>query len=181
MPLISTNIETSTRCVLNPNCRDLKPLELTQRQLHELFELCGGELYWKVKIKSVNPGDLAGGLLTHGYWRIKIGGRSYKRSRLVWLYVHGTDSYPLFLDHINRNRSDDRIENLRLVTNGENQRNRAWGQSKFRYVYRDSGRWRARVSTPSGRVSLGRFDSEVEAVAAVREWEELGGDRSCDI
>lgn len=155
--------------------RDLKPLAITRAELLELFDIRGGELFWKVKIKGINPGDLAGGLSENGYWRIKIRGRSYKRSRLVWLFINGTDSYPLFLDHINRNRSDDRIENLRLVTNGENQRNRTWGQSRFRYVYRDGGRWRARVPTSDGLVSLGRFDTETAAHEAVRRWESGDG------
>ena len=174
------NTETNARCQCSTACRALKPLELSQSQLHELFEFESGELYWKVKRKSVNPGDLAGGLSANGYWRIKIDGRTYKRSRLVWLYVHGTDNYPLYLDHINRDRSDDRIENLRLVTHGENQRNRAWGESKYRYVYREASRWRARVSTHRGRVNLGCFKSEIEAIAAVRKWEELSGHGSCN-
>lgn len=80
----------------------------------------------------MSTGDLAGGRATNGDWRIKINGRTFKRSRLVWLYVHGIDSYPLLLDHINRDRSDDSVENLRIATYAENQRNRSWGASRFR-------------------------------------------------
>lgn len=155
--------------------REIKPLDLTQQELFELFELRNGQLFWKVKRKSVSPGDLAGGRQSNGYWRIKINGRTYKRSRLVWLYVHGIDSDPHLLDHINRDRSDDRVENLRLVTHAENQRNRSWGVSRFRYVYREEGRWRARVPTRHGRKSLGRFVSEQDAVAAVQRWESTCG------
>ncbi len=155
--------------------REIKPLDLSQAELHALFEHRDGKLYWKVSRKSVKPGDLAGGLTTNGYWRIKIDRRSYKRSRLVWLFVKGVDSYPHFLDHINRVRSDDRIENLRLTTHAENQRNRCWGASNARYVYRDGNRWRARPATPDGRVSLGRFNSEADAIRAVREWESQCG------
>lgn len=154
-----------------PKVSELKPLDLTQEEVHALFDLRNGELFWKVKRRSVSPGDQAGCPAMNGYWRIKINGRSYKRSRLVWLYVNGVDSHPRFLDHINRNRGDDRIENLRLVSHGENQRNRSWGDSKCRYVYRDGNRWRARVATRNGRVSLGRFESEQDAIAAVQNWE----------
>jgi hypothetical protein len=153
----------------------IKPLDITQQELHELFELRGGQLFWKVKRKSVLPGDLAGGRGSNGYWRIVINGRAYKRSRLVWLYVHGIDSYPRLLDHINRDRSDDRVENLRLVTHAENQRNRNWGTSRYRYVCLDGGRWRARVSTRRGRMSLGRFASEEDAIEAVKRWESTCG------
>lgn len=149
----------------------IKPLNLTQNELHNLFELREGQLFWKVKRKSISPGDLAGGPQSNGYWRIKINGRSYKRSRLVWLYVYGVDSHPLFLDHINRDRSDDRVENLKLVTHGENQRNRSWGSSSSRYVYREGNRWRVRVSPRQGRQSLGRFASEQDAIAALKQWE----------
>ncbi len=152
----------------------IRPLNLTQQDVHTLFDLRDGELFWKVKRKSVSPGDLAGNQSSTGYWRIKINGRSYKRSRLIWLHVHGVDSCPYFLDHINRDRSDDRIENLQLVTHAENQRNRSWGVSQHRYVYREGTRWRARVSTRHGRVSLGRFSSETAAIAAVELWETTG-------
>ena len=162
----SMNSSTSER-----RSREIKPLDLCQKELHRLFMLCDGQLFWKVKRRSVSPGDLAGALQSNGYWRIGINGRSYKRSRLVWLYVHGVDSYPRFIDHINRDRSDDRIENLRLATHAENQRNRSWGISRCRYVYLDGNRWRARVSTDHGRMSLGRFSSEEEAIAAVQNWE----------
>ena len=149
----------------------IKPIDLSQHEVHTLFDLRGGELYWKVKRKAVSPGDLAGDRGTNGYWRIKIDGRSYKRSRLVWLHVHGVDSFPYQLDHINRDRSDDRIENLRLVTHAENQRNRSWGVSPHRYVYREGTKWRARVSTSRGRDNLGRFSTEADAIAAVEAWE----------
>lgn len=153
----------------------LKPIDLTQETVHAQFDLRDGELFWKAKRKGISPGDLAGDRGTNGYWRVKIDGRSYKRSRLLWLHVHGDDSFPLQLDHINRDRSDDRIENLRLVTHAENQRNRSWGTSPRRYVYREGKRWRARVSTNFGRISLGRFSTESDAIAAVDEWEAANG------
>jgi hypothetical protein len=159
--------------------REIKPLDLTQGEVRELLELRGGELFWKVDHKSAKAGDLAGGPQTNGYWRIKIHGRTYKRSRLVWLLVHGVDTFPCFLDHVNRIRDDDRIENLRPVTHAENQRNRSWGASRFRYVYRETNVWRARVSTPRGRVNLGRFNTEADAAAAVWQWENTHGDRAC--
>lgn len=159
----------------------MRPLDLTQAEVHRLFELRGGELYWKVKPRlSVNAGGLAGGRSRSGYWVIGIYGRLYKRSRLIWLYVHGADTHPLCLDHINRDRSDDRAENLRPVTHSDNQRNmRAKGESGHKFVYR-AGRkldvWIAKVpqSKPgvkSRHTIIGRFLTQPEAVAAVQEWE----------
>ncbi len=152
----------------------IEPLGVTQSELHRLFGLRDGRLFWRIKRRSVNPGDLAGRLVSNGRWHVGVNGRAYKRSRLVWLYVHGVDTYPLSLDHVNRNSADDRVENLRPVTHAENQRNRAWGASKHRYVYLNAcGTWRARVPDVGGRRTIGSFGTEAEAVAAVAQWEAI--------
>ena len=55
---------------------------------------------------------MAGSVHSTGYVRIGIDGRKYTSHRLAWLYVHGV--WPSDqIDHINRNRSDNRIANLR--------------------------------------------------------------------
>ena len=146
----------------------MKPLGMARDDAEKLFEHRDGVLYWRSgNGKSVKAGDVAGSGGTNGYWRIKIDGRIYKRSRLIWLIVSGADNYPLFLDHVNRVRDDDRVENLKLATHGENQSNRAWGVSKHRYVYREGGRWRARLGMSTGRANIGSFKTEQEAIDAV--------------
>jgi HNH endonuclease len=65
------------------------------------------------------------GTTTNGYGHIFIGGKAYQTSRLAWLYVYGT--WPkIQIDHINRDASDDRIVNLRDVSQSENNRNRVF-------------------------------------------------------
>ncbi len=157
-----------------------KPLAVTQADLHHLFDLRNGELFWK------NPpdrclhkaGKLAGRLVQNGRWQIKINGREYKRARLVWLYIHGHDPYPeLQIDHKNRIPHDDRIDNLRAVTFGQNQSNRAWGVSAHRYVSFTDGKWRARPKSQmtGKRKHLGLFNTEKEAIEAVNKWESING------
>lgn len=77
------------------------------------------------------------------------------------------------VDHINRNRLDNRRANLRVVpkhANSQNTVGRPDLTSRFRGVHfdRQTGRWRAEVRTAGRRFRIGRFDSEAEAAEAAR-------------
>lgn len=97
---------------------------LTAETVRALLDYSGdtGHFRWK------ETGKPAGGLQDKGYRIIEIGGTPYYAHRLAWLYTHGV--WPeADLDHINRNRDDNRIENLRDVSRSENNRNRrSWAQ-----------------------------------------------------
>ena len=83
-----------------------------------------GEFFWKEdrgNYKS-KAGDKAGCTTQDGYVLITIDGKLHKAHRLAWLYVHGY--IPEYgIDHINRNPSDNRIANLREVSQSCNARN----------------------------------------------------------
>lgn len=65
-----------------------------------------------------------GGKAASGYILIGVGSGRYLAHRLAWLYVHGVWPDPdKVIDHINRDRSDNRICNLREATGVENARN----------------------------------------------------------
>jgi hypothetical protein len=94
-------------------------------------------------------GTVPGRLNEEGYIKIKINGKEYGAHRLAWLYVYG--EWPsLFIDHINRAKADNRIQNLRDVSRSENGRNRGEplnnvsGKSGVHWVERNK-RWCARV------------------------------------
>lgn len=72
-------------------------------------------------------GKPAGKLNVEGYLKVTIDGRLYSAHRVIWMLVHGEmPAYPDFeIDHVNGNRSDNRIGNLRKVTKSLNQRNGA--------------------------------------------------------
>lgn len=111
----------------------------------------------------VKTGDRAGHPDTqHGYRLIGIDGRVYHAGRLAFLYMTGT--MPAFVDHINRDRADDRWDNLRSVTRSQNQMNRTKqsnNTSGFKGVHFISatGRWRARIGANTQQQSLGVYDT----------------------
>jgi hypothetical protein len=98
--------------------------ELTQSELRELLILNEqtGAFYRRKTSGNAYRGDIAGGRRPDGRWRISIAGRSYLRSRLVYLYVHGW--MPKEVDHRDRNKSNDRPDNLRAATRSQNNANR---------------------------------------------------------
>ena len=115
-------------------------------------------------------GSVAGSLDVDGYIKIGVLKRLYRAHRLAWLYVYGT--WPKHdIDHINRNRSDNRICNLRDVTHQQNMCNagdfstNTSGRKGVYWDKRDS-RWRARFLLGDKYLSLGRFKTFDEAVAA---------------
>ena len=83
-----------------------------------------GAFIRKVTIGMRAKAGSSPGHINHGYLRIRFRGKTVEAHRLAWLLVHGAWP-PEMIDHINGNRSDNRISNLRLADyrlNMENQR-----------------------------------------------------------
>jgi hypothetical protein len=68
------------------------------------------------------------------------------------------------IDHINGNRVDNRIENLRAVNHQQNQWNRT--KAKGYYFEKSRNKWKAHISIKGKNIHLGRFDTEEEARAS---------------
>jgi hypothetical protein len=90
--------------------------------------------------------------------------------RVVWEVVHGDISEGMQIDHRNGDRSDNSIENLRLVTPEENVQNqrRPKRQNKVGYlgVSQLRGKYRATIVVAGKQIYLGAFDSPEEAQEA---------------
>lgn len=132
-----------------------------------------GVFRWKPKQGrggSWAAGRVAGGMDGKGYWRISIKGVRRQAHRLAWLHFYGV--WPdRQIDHINGNRLDNRISNLRLATNGENQQNAKFirkntGAYPGVTPARKSGRWQAQITHKSKYHYLGTFDTPEDAHAA---------------
>lgn len=102
------------------------------------------------------------------YRTVKIGGQVYPEHHIVWLLCKGR--WPdRFIDHINGDPSDNRIENLREVTHGENMQNRRRAQKNNKSSgllgasMRANGKWDARISVKGKNLYIGCFDTAEEA------------------
>lgn len=119
----------------------------------------------KNKIKGV-----AGRTTPEGYRTIQVDRRNYLSHRLAWLYVYGEWPHG-FIDHINRNKADNRISNLRVVTKSENCENVGLSKkntSGFKGVSwnKDIGKWNAKIGHRRRRINLGYFSDLTEAANA---------------
>ena len=156
----------------------MKTNELAADLLHELLEYRDGELYWKQPGKSRQMGRPAGGINGDGYRRIKINRKLYAVHRLVWV-MHGNDPVP-FVDHINGDVLDNRIENLRAATHSQNCMNRRVrfdSKSGVKGVTWKKNKWYTCVILDYKRHSAGSFDNKEEAIVALDKLrEELHGE-----
>lgn len=105
------------------------------------------------------------GWVDDGYRHITLKGKDYRVHRLVWMYLH--DRWPVeMVDHINGNKLDNSIANLREVTakqNAEN-RNKVNAISGLKGVFSyPKNRWKAAIGHNGKTVNLGVYDSKEEA------------------
>ena len=144
---------------------------ITQTELKRVLDYNPGDGVFRWKIRPtyrIAPGTVAGWGTGYDYRCIMFGGKTYRSHRLAWLYIYG--EFPSHeIDHINGDRSDNRIENLRDVTKFENQRNakkRHDNTSGVTGVRRRHGKWYARIFVNSKDTDLGFFDDWFNAVCA---------------
>lgn len=150
-------------------CKKLRALPPFE-ELNRLFSYCPetGNLLWRVRSGKAAAGSIAGGLTELGYLRVWACSRKILVHRVVWLLFYGYEPAGL-LDHINRDRSDNRIQNLRLASASENQRNSGISNNNTSGIKgvswdKNRSRWQAYLNNKP----LGRFKNLAEAGACVR-------------
>nr|DAH84760.1 MAG TPA: endonuclease [Caudoviricetes sp.] len=114
-------------------------------------------------------GTEAGHLSRLGYILIGIDGVSYAAHRLAWLYAYG--EMPTLIDHIDRDRSNNTIGNLRVVSRTDNAVNRTViSASGLKGVtWHRCGKWQAQIQRDGKHHYLGLFDDRIEAAKAYRD------------
>jgi len=95
----------------------------TKEKLKELFKYKDGQLYWKNNPRQRAIEGPAGRVNTKGYRQVRIDGKYYMEHRVIAV-MHNKDVSVGVVDHKNRNRSDNKNSNLRVVSHSVNNKNR---------------------------------------------------------
>lgn len=126
-----------------------------------------GIFVWRKPRKGIVVGSIAGTINPRGYVNLVINRVSYLAHRLAWFYVNG--EWPVHnIDHINHRKADNRIINLRDVTQSENLRNRSGSSGGVIGVTWDKSKssWSARIIGNGKHCFLGRFKDKDGAIKA---------------
>ena len=142
---------------------------ITQEELKAQVEYNAdtGVFTWKVRNSNrIKIGDEAGNHHNSGYIEMQLLGKRYLAHRLAWIYVHGYT--PELIDHIDGNRLNNKISNLREATYAENAYNsklRSDNKSGVRCVSWDKKRqsWEVRVKINGKLKHFGNYKDLDEA------------------
>ena len=157
---------------------------LTQKRMKELLTY-DRETGVITRTKTISgnavKGMVAGTVKPNGYVQIQVDGKCYLGHRLAWLHEHG--EFPSgFLDHINGQRNDNRLDNLRVVTQSQNCQNesmRTNNTSGVKGVTWDKRKnsWLARIIHERKCIHVGNFkDIEEAREAIIRKRNEIHGE-----
>jgi hypothetical protein len=115
-------------------------------------------------------------LSNEGYLIISIQGKRYKAHRLVFLYMFNTNISDDFeVDHIDGNRGNNKLDNLKLADRCINMKNKSLYSNNTTNVIgvcKSGNRYRARINVDGKRISLGLFDTIEEAAKVRLEFEQ---------
>ena len=155
-------------------------MPLSKEMLNELFEYRDGEIYYKVSRSRNKAGSKAGTYRKHdNAYQVIINGKHYLTHRIVFMMHYGY--LPQFVDHIDRNRSNNKIENLREATleqNAQNAKVRKDTISNIKNVCwnKVDKSWKVRIQANGKRITIGQFkDLELAELVAMEARDKFHG------
>jgi hypothetical protein len=158
-----------------PKSKPLPPLAELSARLS--YDPQAGIFTWKVEPRrGMKAGAIAGCIDSNGYVQIRHNKKIIFAHRLAWLFFYGEDPGDKDIDHVNQNRSDNRITNLRLADRAENMWNRGacvTNKSGYKGVcWSNSNGWFAQVKRRGEYHSASGFataEAAYQWTCAVRE------------
>lgn len=130
-----------------------------------------GMFRWKKRSNTrCAEGWFEGSKCSAGYTQVCVFGNHLTGHQVAWLIYHGT--VPKHeIDHENRNRSDNRILNLRDIPHGKNNKNNKMSRSNTSghtgvYFSKNENKWNAAIHVDYRKINLGRFNTKAEAISA---------------
>lgn len=142
-------------------------------ELHSIFEYKDGVLYYKDdRGSNKTKGKAAGVFDGKGYVLVSINKRLYKAHRIIFKMIHGFD--PDVIDHVDGNKSNNAIENLRNATkaqNGWNCKTKTENASGVKGVHwcNEKNKWIAKLRIDGARKYIGSFLCIDEAKSAIEQ------------
>jgi len=140
--------------------------QLTLEKVNEHLEYRDGKLFWKIPRKGLNKlpnGDYPAGWDNgEGYIKLSFLDKTYYAHHIVFFIHHGR--LPISIDHIDGNRSNNKIENLREATLQQNNCNKRINninkKSNVRGVHPSSNgkKWLVRISVNKKSIHIGSFE-----------------------
>ena len=117
----------------------------------------------------LKAGDIATSRHSQGYLELSVFYCKYLAHRVAWILYYGVDPGNKQIDHINHDRDDNRIENLRLVNNRENRLNNTRPKHNTSGVVgvswnKRAGKWEAHIQENGKKSNLGLFDDKWDAI-----------------
>jgi len=149
---------------------------LTVNRAREFFDYdpTTGILTWRISKGTIKAGSAVTSINCKGYMNVKVGHKTHQAHRIAWM-VHYGETPQSEIDHINRVKTDNRIENLRCVSHSENMFNthlRPDNKSGHKGVYKMKNKWGAQIRVQGKAINLGIFDDIESAVIARKQGEE---------
>lgn len=144
----------------------------------DIFYYCDGVIYWKIRTSNrVKIGGEVKTVGNHGYNIVRIYGIRHLVHRIIWEMHNGPIHEGMQIDHIDHNKTNNKIDNLRLVTSKENNYNmkfRATNKSGVTGVSWDKQhkKWASNIKVDGVKIHLGLF-SDLNVAAKVRRKAEV--------
>lgn len=144
---------------------------LSYDEVREVFEIIDGQLWRKGYTDSsgrVRRNKLVKNVSNHsdGYCTIKFKNRTVRYHQVIWVLINGDITSDCILDHIDGDRLNNNIDNLRLVSNRQNSQNRCIhrkGKLPGCNLHEPTGKWRAEIWVGGKNRHIGLYSTEQEA------------------